>query len=147
MSDVEQALASRERLAGFVAQAAEKYDASGVWLLGFSQGAILSYGILSRYPALVQRYIPLSGYVEPGIIAAGEPAQGDSRIKALAMHGTLDPVIPIAAGRGVQPFLKERGVDYQYHEFPIGHGISPEGMTRMRQWTEQLLRQDDRSLF
>lgn len=147
-SDIEQALASRERLAGFVAQAAEKYDASQVWLLGFSQGAILSYGILSRYPELVQRYIPLSGYIEPGVIAPdASDSYQDFGIKALAMHGTQDPVIPIAAGRGVQQFLKERKVDYLYCEYPVGHGISWEGMAQIRQWTNQVLQQDDRGLF
>lgn len=70
MSDLAQAADSRDRLAECIRAAVEAYDADpqGVWLLGFSQGAILSYGILSKYPSLVRHYIPLSGYVEPGVI-------------------------------------------------------------------------------
>lgn len=142
VSDIPQAVASRDLLAGFVTQAAHKYDAGQVWLLGFSQGAILSYGILSRYPDRVQRYIPLSGYIEPGVMAP-EAFRNDYRgIKALAMHGTQDPVIPIAAGRGVQDFLQRLGVDYRYYEFPIGHGIAAQGLARLREWTDDTLRED-----
>lgn len=142
VSDIPQALASRDLLADFIARAADKYDAGRVWLLGFSQGAILSYGILSRYPDRVRRYIPLSGYIEPGVIAP-EASRNDYRgVKALAMHGTQDPVIPVAAGRGVRDFLQGLGVDYRYEEFPIGHGIAAQGLTLLRQWTDETLRED-----
>lgn len=142
VSDIPQALASRDRLAQFIRQAVRKYDASRVWLLGFSQGAILSYGILSRYPDLVQRYIPLSGYIEPGVVAPDASSNDYAGVKALAMHGTQDPVIPIAAGRGVQDFLKNLGVDFRYYEFPTGHGIAWEGLSRLRQWTDETLQAD-----
>ncbi len=142
ISDIPQAVAARERLAEFVAEAARKYGVAShdVWLLGFSQGAILSYGILSRYPERARYYLPLSGYIEPGIVGP-EVAPGDrSAIKVLAMHGTQDPVIPIEAGRRVQDFLKRLGVDFRFHEFPIGHGISREGMGCIRTWVEEGLK-------
>ena len=82
----------------------------------------------------------MSGYIEPGIVGP-EVASGDrSAIKVLAMHGTQDPVIPIEAGRGVQTFLKRLGVDFRFHEFPIGHGISWEGMGRIRSWVDEQLK-------
>ena len=139
VSDISQAVAAREKLAEFIGQAVEKHDADPdhVWLLGFSQGAILSYGIMSKYPGLIQRYIPLSGYVERGVIDESVDQNDYSGVKALAMHGTMDPVIPIQAGRGVQDFMRDLGVDYQYYEFPIGHGISPDGMSHIRRWVDQ----------
>ena len=142
VSDIPQAVAARERLAMFVGQAAQKYGVApdDVWLLGFSQGAILSYGILSRYPGVARYYMPLSGYIEPGIIDPNARSSDYSGVKALAMHGTQDPVIPIAAGRGVQDFLKNLGVDYRYYEFPTGHGISREGMSRIREWVDENIR-------
>ena len=78
ISDIPQAVAARERLAEFVAEAARKYGVAShdVWLLGFSQGAILSYGILSKYPERARYYLPLSGYIEPGIVGP-EVAPGD----------------------------------------------------------------------
>lgn len=138
VSDIPQAVAARDRLAEFIGQAVEKYgaDPDNVWLLGFSQGAILSYGIMSKYPALVRRYIPLSGYVERGVIDSCASKNDYYQVKALAMHGTMDPVIPIQAGRGVQDFMRDLGVDYRYYEFPIGHGISPDGMSRIREWAD-----------
>lgn len=142
MSDLAQAADSRDRLAECIRAAVEAYDADpqGVWLLGFSQGAILSYGILSKYPSLVRHYIPLSGYVEPGVIDPSVRAHDYSAVRALAMHGTQDPVIPIRAGRAVQDFLKDAGVDFRYYEFPIGHGISAEGLVRVREWVEEGLK-------
>ncbi len=138
---VPEALAAREKLASFIKEAAEAYDADpeNVWLLGFSQGAILSYGIMSKYPRLVKYYIPLSGYIEPNIIEPVGDTADYAGIKAIATHGTQDQVIPVAWGRSVKDFMKERLVEYCYYEYPIGHGISPEGFQQVKWWVDENL--------
>lgn len=135
-ADEEQMVASREKLAFFIREATEAYraDENDVWLLGFSQGAILSYGIMSAYPDLVRRYMPLSGYIDPGVVVPYNGMASYQGVKAIAMHGSEDTVIPVSWGRAVQGFMAERGIDYRYREYPIGHGICPEGLAELRAW-------------
>ena len=139
-SNGKEAFASRDRLADFIKQAIEAYDADpdNVWILGFSQGAVLSYGLMSDYPSLARYYMPFSGYIDSDVVSP--QLKDGTGIKAIAMHGTEDPVIPIEWGRQVQSFMKERGVDYRYYEYPIGHGISPEGFARLREWVDENLK-------
>ncbi|MDD4820007.1 MAG: phospholipase [Flavobacteriales bacterium] len=140
-TNVPEALFAREKLANSIAEAVKQYDAdpSNVWLLGFSQGAILSYGIMSKYPHLVRYFMPLSGYIEPNLIQPIERVEDYKGIKAFATHGTVDPVIPIEWGRGVKDFMRERGVDFQYNEYYMGHGISPDGFSLMKKWVQERL--------
>lgn len=143
-TNVPEALFAREKLAKCITEAVNAYDADpdNVWLLGFSQGAIISYGIMSKYPHLVRCFMPLSGYIESNLIEPINSLDDFKVIKVFATHGTVDPVIPIEWGRGVQDFLKERGIDFVYNEYYMGHGISPEGFSLMRSWIAEHLKDD-----
>jgi phospholipase/carboxylesterase len=68
-SDNEQAKSSRDLIAGFIDELILNYsiDAKAV-LLGFSQGAILSYAIALSHPEKISKVIALSGYLNEEII-------------------------------------------------------------------------------
>ena len=69
-SDNEQAKASRDLIAKFIDEAVEAYpvNKNNVTLLGFSQGAILSYAVALTYPEKVKNIIALSGYINKDIL-------------------------------------------------------------------------------
>lgn len=101
-------------------------------LLGFSQGAILSLGLAMRRPDLMAGVIALSGYLDPALLP--EPRVALNRLPILQMHGTSDEVIPVTAAHQTRDFLQTTDASHQYYEYPIGHGIHPEGLAVIQAW-------------
>ncbi|NGY38100.1 phospholipase [Flavobacterium sp. XN-5] len=135
-SDNEQAKSSRELIAGFIDELLLNYpiDAKAVSLLGFSQGAILSYAIALSHPEKINKIIALSGYVNDEIFKENYRNNDLSKLKIFASHGVVDQVIPVTWARKTTPFLDALGIDSIYKEYPIGHGISPQIFTDFKNW-------------
>jgi len=90
---------------------------------GFSQGGAMALDIGARLP--LAGVVSMSGYLHGEIVAAiAKPA--------LVMHGSGDPVVPFAAAARVCETLAAAGIDVQFAEFAIGHGICPEEIAVLR---------------
>ncbi|MFM9825321.1 alpha/beta hydrolase [Flavobacterium sp.] len=135
-SDHNQAVESRDLIAVFIDELIANYpiDATRVTLIGFSQGAILSYAIALSYPEKVQRVVAMSGYLNPEIIKDDYLKNTFSNLKIFASHGTVDQVIPVEWGRKAKPFLENLGIATTYKEYPIGHGVSPQNFYDFKNW-------------
>ena len=95
--DREQAAASRELLIRFIGEAAAAYgaDPARVYLLGFSQGAMMASWIALSRPDLVAGAVLMSGRTPEELrdqIAAPEQLAGKP---FLVVHGTQDQTLPI----------------------------------------------------
>lgn len=136
MSNVEQAKESREKIRRFIAEAHEAYgtDPEKVWLLGFSQGAILSYGLSLGYPKEFSRVMALSGYVLKELVPETYRPEDIRHLEFFASHGTSDDVLPVEWARQTMKMLEELKISHQYREYPIGHGINHEGFADMKVW-------------
>jgi len=135
-SDNEQARKSRDLIARFVDELAINYpiDADNISLLGFSQGAILSYAIALSDPEKVKNVIALSGYANEDIMEENFKKNDFSQLRIFHSHGTVDQVIPIDWARKTKPFLEKLGIASVYKEYPIGHGISPQVFNDFKTW-------------
>jgi len=135
-SDNEQARKSRDLIARFVDELAINYpiDADNITLLGFSQGAILSYAIALSHPEKVKNVIALSGYANEDIMEENFKKNDFSQLRIFHSHGTVDQVIPIDWARKTKPFLEKLGIASVYKEYPIGHGISPQVFNDFKTW-------------
>ncbi|HEY4616643.1 MAG TPA: alpha/beta hydrolase-fold protein [Flavobacterium sp.] len=135
-SDNEQARKSRDLIARFVDELAINYpiDADNISLLGFSQGAILSYAIALSHPEKVKNVIALSGYANEDIMEENFKKNDFSQLRIFHSHGTVDQVIPIDWARKTKPFLEKLGIASVYKEYPIGHGISPQVFNDFKTW-------------
>lgn len=135
-SDVVQAKASRELILSFIEDLKNKYpiDADNVTLIGFSQGAILSYAAALKCPEKIQRIAALSGYFNLEI--ADEISKHASQLKMFISHGTADQVIPVEWARKAAPQLQQMGIEITYKEYPVGHGVAPQNFWDMLKWLE-----------
>jgi len=137
----EQAEASRKTLITFLKEAITAYDADPkqVYLMGFSQGAIMSASVALTQPELVAGAVLMSGRILPEIrplIASNEELSG---FPFLVVHGTVDMVLPITHGRASRELLSSLPVDLTYHEYPMGHEVNQESLSDVTTWlTEQL---------
>ncbi|WP_027878926.1 alpha/beta hydrolase [Mesoflavibacter zeaxanthinifaciens] len=137
-SDNEQAKQSRDLIANFIDEILAKYNAdrNNVTLLGFSQGAILSYAVAFTYPEKVKNIIALSGYVNPDLFELKDPVTYKN-LNFYCSHGSVDQVIPVDWARQTKPFMEQLGVNYKYSEFPVGHGVAPQNFYEFREWLKE----------
>lgn len=126
-SDDQQAIESRDLIVKFIDELTAKYaiDSDNINLVGFSQGAILSYAIALSYPEKINKVVALSGYFNANIITPGFEQHDFSQLRLFASHGTVDQVIPVEWARKTSPILDALQVKHQYKEYPVGHGVHP----------------------
>src|SRR6266566_1419033 len=136
-----QAEASRKALITFLKEAITAYDADPkqVYLMGFSQGAIMSASVVLTQPELVAGAVLMSGRILPEIqplIASNEELSG---FPFLVVDGTADMVLPITHGRASRELLSSLPVDLTYHEYLMEHEVNQESLSDVTTWlTEQL---------
>jgi phospholipase/carboxylesterase len=138
-TDKEQAKTSLNSIVSFIDQAVETYDLdpNNVTLLGFSQGAILSYALALSYPEKVKNVIALSGYIEVDILATDYVSNDFSELSFYASHGSVDQVIPVEWARNTPPLLKSLNIEHVYEEFPVGHGVAPQNFFALKSWLDK----------
>lgn len=140
-SDVMEAIHAREMIVGFIDELQQKYhfDQEKSMLLGFSQGAILSYAVALTYPDKIKNVLALSGYVFEDIIEFSPDNEAIDSLRFFCSHGTVDPVIPIQWARNSMDYLKKNSIIHDYHEYPMGHGVSPQNFADLKEWIEKKL--------
>lgn len=134
----EQAIKSRDLIVRFIDEVVENYyaDSRQVILLGFSQGAILSYAVALSYPEKVRQIVAMSGYIHKDLLKNGYETQDFSHLRFYSSHGSVDQVVPVEWDRKTKPFLDDLGIENKYSEFPIGHGVNPDNFKEMKMWLE-----------
>jgi len=131
-----EAEASRQLLLRFIDEVVAAYDLDPerVYLMGFSQGAIMSCSVALTEPEKVAGVIAMSGRILPEIAdrtAAPERLRG---LPFIVVHGIYDDVLPIAYGRASRNLLAGLPVHLTYHEYRIGHHTSPESLRDIAEW-------------
>jgi len=132
----EQAEESMEMILQLILEIQEKYQTviSNTVLLGFSQGAILSYGLSLNHPEKFKNILALSGYIFNDIMPKTINSSEVAHLDFFQSHGTIDEVIPIDWARKSSEWLKSHGLKHQYTEYPMGHGINQDCFNDMIKW-------------
>ena len=109
-------------------------DPERLYLLGFSQGAMMSLGVLRAAPDRIAGVVALSGLFDPGLFPEAAPAAATARVPLFIAHGTRDDVLPIARGRAARDFFQPLVRDVTYREYPVAHGIAPDELHDVATW-------------
>lgn len=138
--NIEQAKESRDKIAYFIKELTEKYniDENKIFLMGFSQGAILSFAISLTFPKLVKNIIPMSGYLNKETIDFN-PKENYSHLNFFITHGTMDEVVLPKLARIAPEILKENNIKFEYKEYPMVHTISPPAFTDINNFISSVL--------
>ena len=138
--DPDQVLAALETIDHFIDEILATYpiDPQKLFLLGFSQGSILSMCYALMHPSRVAGAIAQSGYLPENIHLEIDEA-GVKGKPFLLTHGEHDTMIPVEWGRASRERLQEFGVNLEYHEFEMGHSVSMESLAVIYQWLEKHL--------
>ncbi len=140
-SDTDEAIEAREQISIFIDQIIEKYNVNKnkVFLLGFSQGTILSYSVALNYPNKVQNIIALSGYINQDLIPETLSEKDYSNLDFFISHGTVDQVIPVDWAQNAPEFLNKLNIKNCYQEYMVGHGVAPQNFYDFKKWMEERL--------
>jgi phospholipase/carboxylesterase len=143
-SDNDQARESMVKITSFLEELKATYsiDPGNMNVLGFSQGAILAYGLSLSQPGLFQNVVAMSGYVNEDLIAGRSGLEArfrKSEIKTnyFISHGTVDQVIPYQWAKKAPQIMEEIHADYMFKEYPIGHGVSRDNFYDLKEWLEK----------
>ena len=138
-SDLKQAKTSIVKIADFIDEIKTKYNTNPdkTFLLGFSQGAILSYSLSFMYPNKVNYVVALSGYINQDMIP--KKISKDIKTEYYCSHGTVDQVLPVDWARKSKPFLDNLGLENVYSEYNVGHGVAPQNFYSFKTWIEERL--------
>lgn len=99
-------------------------------LIGFSQGAALSYALALLHPERIRALAALSGFMPDGAenLLSSHPLEGKPVFVA---HGRQDELIPVEQARRSVALLKDSGAQVTYCESDGGHKVSAGCLTRM----------------
>jgi phospholipase/carboxylesterase len=139
--DPEQIASAIETIDHFIEEILSAYpiDPHKLFLLGFSQGSLLSMCYAFTHPARVAGVIAQSGYIPNHVNL--EINETDLKNKPFILtHGVQDTMIPIDWGRASRDRLQTLGVDLAYHEFQMGHNVSMDSLEVISKWLEKQLR-------
>lgn len=136
-SDLEEAKESLGKISEFIDSftAENNVDTNKIFAVGFSQGAILSYG-LSLNTSKVQHVVALSGYLNEDLI---NETISDKPADYFCSHGSVDQVIPVEWARKAPIYLNAKGINNVFKEYPVGHGVHPQNFYDFKAWIEERL--------
>jgi len=135
--DPAEMVASRDLVARFVEETVATHgaDPSAVFLLGFSQGAVMSLSLLLARPELLRGVVAHSGQLArlPGQDPS-PPALSNTSV--LLLHGARDEVVPVDLARKAHqvlaPLLGTRVALRVFED--LGHGTSAESVSTAASW-------------
>lgn len=122
--DVKDFAPAVEALLGlFSAQHFPDGDFSQLRLVGFSQGAALTFAFGLQHPERVQALAGLAGFLPEGSaeLAVGQPLLDKPVFLA---HGTQDELVPVVKARLAAEILERAGATVDYCEHDVGHKLN-----------------------
>jgi len=103
-----------------------------ITLIGFSQGAILSWALGINYPDKINKLVLLSGYFNDELI--NNKSNELKELKCFISHGIYDQVIPIEVARDSIKKIEKYNINYEFNEYPEAHGVSNQNLNDIINW-------------
>jgi len=113
---------------------------SEIYILGFSQGAIISYGIALMKPELISGIIAMSGYLLEPLKVKIKSIEQSKQLKYFISHGIYDEVITIDKADDTSEYLSSVGIQHFYKKYNMPHSINRECLNDMLQFLNQQLK-------
>ena len=133
-SDLEEAKKSLVAISQQLEYFVKEYDLNpkDISLMGFSQGAILSWSLLLDQPKYIRRAICMSGYINTQLLK--KPLIEYDNIMAYASHGTSDPTVPYDWAESSVGELRMNNPNVTFNSYPDGHNVSTENFRDLLEW-------------
>ncbi len=114
-------------------------DPERTYLLGFSQGAVISLAVLHRIPERLAGVVALSGVYADELFADETTPAALGEVPLFVAHGLSDNLLPIAHGRAIRDAFQKVSCDLTYKELALGHTMNDEEMREIATWLHDRL--------
>ena len=101
---------------------------------GFSQGGSVAMLLFALQPKTFAGLMILSSRMTDNLQDLLAAAEIPASLPVFAAHGLQDPVLPLQYGREINEFWKGLNVDFEYHEYNMGHQVNPQELRDIRHW-------------
>ncbi len=124
-----------QKLTGFLDYATEQYpiDVRQLYLLGFSQGAILSMTLGLTLRERIKGIVALSGYI-PGFVKEKCEGKPVNEMPIFISHGELDQVLPYEWGVANHEYFQSLGAAVTFKTYQEGHTVSQQNLEDYQTW-------------
>ncbi|ATC92929.1 alpha/beta hydrolase [Pseudoalteromonas tunicata] len=106
--------------------------ANKIILAGFSQGGVIALHLAPRFKAALAGVMALSTYMCAPDKFSAEAIQ--TSLSVLMVHGSLDEVVPMQAGKQAYDVLQSNGLNVHWSDYPMAHEVCGEEVALIRQW-------------
>ena len=111
-------------------------ERDGIVLVGgFSQGSMMSSGILSKHSELIDGAVLLSGRIIPSFFV--NPPEALVEIPVFIAHGELDEVLTFDQGTALKEQVSGISSNVEWHAYRMGHTVSLEEIRDLNVWLGQ----------
>ncbi len=108
--------------------------ADRIVVAGFSQGGAIALFSALRGPERLAGVAALSTYLPLAATLEKEAHPANAAVPIFMAHGTFDPVVPLPLGEGARDLLRARGLDVEWHTYPMPHGVCADEAADLRGW-------------
>jgi phospholipase/carboxylesterase len=124
-----------KQVSSFIDYACEQYplDSSRLYLLGFSQGAILSMTLGLTLGNRIKGIVALSGYI-PGFVKDEYEIKPVNNLSLFISHGEMDQVLPFDWGVTNDVYFRELGATVTFQTYQEGHTVSLRNQQDFMKW-------------
>jgi phospholipase/carboxylesterase len=124
-----------KNLEELIRNAAEAYpiDINRQYLLGFSQGAILSMSLALVMGNKIKGITSLSGYI-PKFVKEEYEIKSVEDLSIFISHGEFDPIFSLDTGKENYNFFRERSRNVSFMSYPAGHEVSLKNKNDAIKW-------------
>jgi len=132
---------SKAKVLSFISNACQAYkaDSTKVFLLGFSQGAIMAYDIALSNPKKIAGVLALSGKMLEDTKKI-KPDKEVASVKFFIAHGKQDNVIDIKEADSASAYLKNNAIkDLTYKNYEMPHSLSGAELNDIKVWLKKAL--------
>lgn len=95
-------------------------------LAGFSQGGVVALQTGLRFAERLAGVMALSTYLACADSLGSEASLANREVPILMVHGSLDPVIPVALAKLSKARLETHGYRVEWHEYGMPHSVCAE---------------------
>ncbi|MFC0780813.1 alpha/beta hydrolase [Flavobacterium sp. HJSW_4] len=140
--NAEQAENSRLMLIDFINDLKSEinFNSEEVYLMGFSQGGIMSYSVALTAPEKVKGIAVMSGRLLPEIKPFMADEKRLEKLKIFISHGKQDAVLNYQYAIDATDFLKTKNLNPDFHSYEEGHTVNRQMFDDVNLWLKNNIR-------
>lgn len=112
----------------------QKFDEKKVYLVGFSQGGIMSYSVALTQPEKIKGIAAMSCRLLPEIKAFVSTEDKLKDLKVFISHGTQDHMLQFQYALDAEAYLKSIKINPEFHQYNEDHTINNQMLKDLISW-------------